>query len=126
MSTLHTALARTAPDVADFAAYLAAVYGSPLRGLAMVVRATPEYRAWRRRVSWCPVCKQYVPARRGRQGMILDNHRAKSAPCPGAGADTIVRDPHDDDTDVTRAHLLRLLGACDDTPEPAKEAPCNG
>ena len=47
-------------DVIAFADYLGRLFQRPVDAVAFLVRATPEYRAWRSRVELCPKCGQYV------------------------------------------------------------------
>lgn len=112
MATLKQSLMRQAPDVAGFADYVTALFGSPVRGLATVIRATPEYRAWRSTVEWCAVCRQYVPIRRDKiHGAVYDRHMARSGLlCPNSH--NVTRwIGHRDKHDVARRDtLLRLLG----------------
>lgn len=112
MATLRQSLQRQAPDVAGFADYVTQLFGSPVRGLATVIRATPEYRAWRATVEWCAVCKSYAPIRQGRaHGTVFDRHLARSGLlCPNSHNVTRwigLRDKHDE---ARRDTLLRLLG----------------
>jgi len=129
MATLRQSLQRQAPDVAGFADYLTQLFGSPVRGLATVIRATPEYTAWRATVEWCAVCKSYVPIRQDRQhGTVFDHHKARSGLlCPNSHNVTRWighRDKHDN---ARRDTLLRLLGVAAQTdPSPTEEVQtCN-
>jgi hypothetical protein len=117
VAALRQSLQRQAPDVAGFADYVTQLFGSPVRGLATVIRATPEYRAWRATVEWCAVCKQYAPIRQGRAlGTVFDHHLARSGLlCPNSHNVTRWIGHRDKNDQARRDTLLRLLGVAPQT-----------
>ncbi|HSW46487.1 MAG TPA: hypothetical protein VLM89_13045 [Phycisphaerae bacterium] len=106
-------------DIVGFADWLGEIFGSRARGLAAMIRLLPEFRCWRERHEWCPLCRHFVPfvpspgaadcdpaARLGRYG---DHERKRCEQCPNTGC--FARwTGQDDRNEVTRMHLMARLG----------------
>lgn len=71
-------------DIIAFAHFLAQVYGTPKRALALMIRTMPEYDIWYRRVAWCRHCGAYVPtmhlAQEPKGKARFVNHRQATSP----------------------------------------------
>lgn len=104
-------------DIVGFAGFLARLFGNKRRGLAALIRLTPEYRAWRAQVERCPHCHGMIGIIREVGGalgqsvrFVPHDHPAQpGTTCPGSGRHTRWTGNDDDTAHIARAQLARAI-----------------